>query len=81
MACLGDQAWVSHSLSDSDIMIKEEKRDYHQKPIFFEKVFPIYALGIPKSESDPDSVVSVANLDSDPIWDAVKREAKLEVSY
>ncbi|KAG2695212.1 hypothetical protein I3760_07G004000 [Carya illinoinensis] len=44
-----------------------------------EKFFPVYALGI--SMPDSDSFVSVFNSDdplADPIWDAVKEEAKLE---
>lgn len=45
-----------------------------------EKVFPVYAVGV--SEPDPDLIVSVANTAAstlgDPIWDAVKLEAKLE---
>ncbi|XP_049382365.1 serine acetyltransferase 2-like [Solanum stenotomum] len=44
-----------------------------------EKVFPVYAVGV--SEPDPNLIVSVANTAStlgDPIWDAVKLEAKLE---
>ncbi|XP_024177788.1 serine acetyltransferase 4 [Rosa chinensis] len=40
-----------------------------------EKVFPVYALGIQKPESDP---VVVADSSDDPIWDAVREEAKLE---
>ncbi|KAG7968925.1 hypothetical protein I3843_07G004200 [Carya illinoinensis] len=45
-----------------------------------EKFFPVYALGI--SMPDTDSFVSVFNSDdplADPIWDAVKEEAKFEV--
>lgn len=38
-----------------------------------EKVFPVYAMGIP--DPDPDSILD----GSDPIWEAVKQEAKLEV--
>lgn len=44
-----------------------------------EKVFPVYAVGV--SEPDPDLILSVSNTAStlgDPIWDAVKLEAKLE---
>uniref|UniRef100_M0ZMP0 serine O-acetyltransferase n=1 Tax=Solanum tuberosum TaxID=4113 RepID=M0ZMP0_SOLTU len=44
-----------------------------------EKVFPVYAVGV--SEPDPNLIISVANTAStlgDPIWDAVKLEAKLE---
>ncbi|KAF3634891.1 Serine acetyltransferase 2 [Capsicum annuum] len=47
-----------------------------------EKVFPVYAVGV--SEPDPNLIVSVANTAStvgDPIWDAVKLEAKLEVQF
>ncbi|XP_031096069.1 serine acetyltransferase 2-like [Ipomoea triloba] len=44
-----------------------------------EKVFPVYAVGV--SEPDPNLVVSLANSGSgvgDPIWDAVREEAKSE---
>lgn len=47
-----------------------------------EKVFPVYAVGV--SEPDPDLILSVSNTAStlgDPIWDAVKLEAKLEVCF
>ncbi|XP_061346056.1 serine acetyltransferase 2-like [Gastrolobium bilobum] len=39
-----------------------------------EKVFPVYAMGIPDPDPDPGSVLD----GSDPIWDAVREEAKLE---
>ncbi|XP_019182729.1 PREDICTED: serine acetyltransferase 2-like [Ipomoea nil] len=45
-----------------------------------EKVFPVYAVGV--SEPDPNLVVSLANSGrgvGDPIWDAVREEAKSEV--
>lgn len=69
------------------VSIKEDKPNDNKKPNFcsefkacrLEKVFPVYALGIEQTESDPESVVSIANLDGDPIWDAVRLEAKLEV--
>ncbi|RAL52590.1 hypothetical protein DM860_017284 [Cuscuta australis] len=44
-----------------------------------EKVFPVYAVGV--SEPDPNLVVSLANSGrgvGDPIWDAVRHEAKSE---
>lgn len=48
-----------------------------------EKVFPVYAMGLSKANVGGD-VVSSEILDSivgDPIWDAVREEAKLEVLF
>ncbi|KAA8532056.1 hypothetical protein F0562_006802 [Nyssa sinensis] len=45
-----------------------------------EKVFPVYAMGLP-NHLDSNPVVSVSNSGStvgDPIWDAVREEAKFE---
>jgi len=45
-------------------------------PPHLEKVFPIYAMGIPNPVLDS----SLKNFDCfDPIWDDVRKEAKLEV--
>ncbi|XP_010531004.1 PREDICTED: serine acetyltransferase 2-like [Tarenaya hassleriana] len=43
----------------------------------FERVFPVYARGTPKAESD-SLLVNFSCLGADPIWDAVREEAKLE---
>uniref|UniRef100_A0A6N2LQS5 serine O-acetyltransferase n=1 Tax=Salix viminalis TaxID=40686 RepID=A0A6N2LQS5_SALVM len=43
----------------------------------FEKVFPVYAMGFLKPESDP---VLLPADSRDPIWDAVREEAKIEVT-
>jgi serine O-acetyltransferase len=40
-----------------------------------EKVFPVYALGLP--DPNPDYILD----GSDPIWEAIKAEAKLEVRF
>lgn len=42
----------------------------------FEKMFPVYAMGI--SKPDSGSVLPHAANSGDPIWDAVREEAKLE---
>lgn len=89
MACLSDEKnWVSlPKMLSHRASLNEDKRDLEDdKPNSFrsqstavyrlEKVFPVYALGISKPDLDFD--VSLSNL-GDPIWDAVRSEAKLEV--
>lgn len=49
-------------------MVTEQRSSFYR----LEKVFPVYAMGLP--DPDPDFVLN----GSDPIWDAVKQEAKLE---
>ncbi|CAN6680574.1 unnamed protein product [Malus baccata var. baccata] len=89
MACVSDESWVAlpKMLSDRLSLSEDDRRDDDDdddQPGFFrsestayrlEKVFPVYALGIPKPESDP---VGLASVSGDPIWDAVREEAKLE---
>ncbi|KAL5557414.1 hypothetical protein UlMin_039650 [Ulmus minor] len=86
MACLSDENWVSlpKMLSKRASLRQENPDEEDEKPDFFdskstgyrlEKVFPVYAMGILKNE--PEEVVPNANL-GDPIWDAVREEAKLE---
>ncbi len=92
MACLSDESWVSlpKMLSERLSLKGDKDEDLDDKKKSFvdskttryriEKVFPVYALGILKPDSD--SVVLVSNSGdsiADPIWDAVKEEAKLEV--
>lgn len=89
MACLSDESWVSLpkmlserlSLRGGDQNEEEglKKKSFVESKrtqYRIEKVFPVYALGISKPESD--SVVNSGDLIADPIWDAVKEEAKLE---
>ena len=92
MACLSDESWVSlpKMLSERLSLKGDKDEDLDDKKKSFvdskttqyriEKVFPVYALGILKPDSD--SLVLVSNSGdsiADPIWDAVKEEAKLEV--
>ena len=86
MACVTDESWVALPKMLSERLSFKEDEVEEEEPGFFgsesaayrlEKVFPVYALGIPKSESDP--VVVVAHSSGDPIWDAVREEAKSEV--
>lgn len=89
MACLSDESWVSLPKMLSERLSVRGDRDEAEKKSFvdskttqyrLEKVFPVYAMGI--SRPDSDSVLYAGNLGdpvSDPIWDAVTEEAKLEV--
>ena len=88
MACLSvsDQSWVSslpkmraslgrqQPTDDADDDTQTQTQIDHKFVYRLDKVFPVYALGIPSSnsDSDSDSLVSLA----DPIWDAVREEAK-----
>ncbi|KAH8508073.1 hypothetical protein H0E87_010279 [Populus deltoides] len=86
MACLSDESWVSSMLSKR-LSIQEGKEDGVKEEettnsfasdstnFPFEKVFPVYAMGFLKPESDP--VLFPAD-SRDPIWDAVREEAKIE---
>ncbi|PON50002.1 Serine O-acetyltransferase [Parasponia andersonii] len=85
MACLSEESWVSlpKMLSERASLRKErpnedDKRNFMESESTasyrLDKVFPVYALGT--SKPDPEPVVSVAN-SADPIWDAVREEAKL----
>ncbi|KAI9394493.1 hypothetical protein POPTR_005G099700v4 [Populus trichocarpa] len=86
MACLSDETWVSSMLSKR-LSIQEGKEDGVKEEettnsfasdstnFPFEKVFPVYAMGFLKPESDP---VLLPADSRDPIWDAVREEAKIE---
>lgn len=88
MACLSDESWVSSMLSKR-LSIEEGKEDGVKEEettnsfasdstnFPFEKVFPVYAMGFLKPESDP---VLLPADSRDPIWDAVREEAKIEVT-
>lgn len=92
MACLSDEHWnsISNMLSRRLSINEEEQKQQDgeqskQQKQFnslcvqfpFDKVFPVYAMGFSSSHSDPLS--SLPNCGADPIWDAVRQEAKLEV--
>lgn len=90
MACLsGGENWGSlPKMLSRRVSLTEDKHNGDDKPTSFspqstadrlEKVFPVYALGLnSKPELDSDVYVSDSG---DPIWDGVRREAKLEVCY
>jgi len=67
MACVTHHNWLNLSNMVS------EKRFPLSSSYRLEKVFPVYAMGLP--DPDPESILD----GSDPIWEAVKHEAKLEV--
>ena len=91
MACLSDNTWVaplSNQLADcASLRDKEHGGDSDvdgDTPSFIsaasqqfrlERVFPVYAMG----SSKPPAVVG-SDL-GDPIWDAVRQEAKLDVRF
>lgn len=79
MACLSDESWDSlPKMLSKSVSIKEDGEEETNACEFpFEKVFPVYAIGIPKPDSD--FVLSFSNSGADPIWDTVREEAKLEV--
>ncbi|XP_012065369.1 serine acetyltransferase 4 isoform X2 [Jatropha curcas] len=83
MACLSEEScWVSSSLPEMlsrRLSLKDNQEngeaEANSTPFPIEKVFPVYAMGFSK----PDSEFVVSPGDSgDPIWDAVREEAKLE---
>ncbi|KAL7192863.1 hypothetical protein ACSBR2_024637 [Camellia fascicularis] len=90
MACLSDDSCFSLSdmLSTHTLLSKEEEEEEESSnntldskfmELRLEKVFPVYAMGF--SKPDPPPIVPLLNSDSasdDPIWDAVRQEAKLE---
>lgn len=86
MACMSDESWVSLPKMLSERMsLTGEKGEEENKNCFdsktsqyrLENVFPVYALGVIRPDSD--SVLRSDDPVADPIWDAVKEEAKLEV--
>lgn len=91
MACVSDESWVSLPamvsgrlrLGGQELPDKEdEPMSYDLMPSAYrlERVFPVYAMGIPTPDSDSVLASRVVKSDgADPIWDAVKEEAKLEV--
>ncbi|CAK9320812.1 unnamed protein product [Citrullus colocynthis] len=86
MACLSDHAWavsLSNQLTDC-ASLREQQEHGADTPTFFspdsmkfgiERVFPVYAMGSSKPSAAPTAVASDLG---DPIWDAVREEAKLE---
>lgn len=72
------------------VVLKEEEEEEKPKPSSWkeagyrlEKIFPVYAMGrFVRNVST--SVEAVSNLDvssEDPIWDAMRAEAKSEVTF
>ncbi|KAK3224455.1 hypothetical protein Dsin_011480 [Dipteronia sinensis] len=85
MACLGDEGWCSVpkmrlerlSLNDEQDGGGGVESDTDSVQFPFEKVFPVYAMvGFSRPGSGSD--LSVLNSGRDPIWEAVREEAKLE---
>ncbi|KAJ0096654.1 hypothetical protein Patl1_29238 [Pistacia atlantica] len=88
MACLRDEPrgslsdMLSRRLSITEEEQKQEDAEQPKQPntLFvqfpFEKVFPVYAMGFLSSDFDP--LLSFPYSRADPIWDAVRQEAKLE---
>ncbi|CAL5326553.1 unnamed protein product [Camellia sinensis] len=90
MACLSDDSCfaLSDMLSTHTLLSKSKEEDEESSnntldskfmELRLEKVFPVYAMGF--SKPDPPPNVPLLNSDSasdDPIWDAVRQEAKLE---
>jgi serine O-acetyltransferase len=89
MACLSDESWVSLPKMLSERLSLRGDPDEEEKKSFIdskttqyllENVFPVYAMGISRSDSDCAGLVgNSGDPVADPIWDAVKEEAKLEV--
>ena len=88
MACLSEDSWLclAQKLSAGTALkegeVEEKEENFGSKPAEYqlEQVFPVYAVGI--LEPDPKLVGSVAKRGckpGDPIWEAVREEAKLEV--
>ncbi|GLT39331.1 hypothetical protein SLA2020_135290 [Shorea laevis] len=80
MACVTDDTRGLSSLTQlasGGLSLKERRDGGRGQGSFvkfpFEKVFPVYAMDVSKADSS-----SVANSGGDPIWDAVREEAKLE---
>ena len=79
MGCVSDKRWESFPEMLSIGLSLTEREDGVEAKVKsiefpFEKVFPVYAMGLSKPDND-----SVANSGHDAIWDAVREEAKLEV--
>ncbi|KAL6959872.1 serine/threonine-protein kinase HAL4/sat4, variant 2 [Sarracenia purpurea var. burkii] len=82
MACLSDATWFSVSeMLSRRALLEEEVATPDSKLLEYrlEKVFPVYARGLSKPDPTPPGlVVSSSSAVDDPIWDAVREEAKLE---
>ncbi|TYK12488.1 serine acetyltransferase 2 [Cucumis melo var. makuwa] len=86
MACLSDHNWpasLSNQLTDC-VSRRGEQEHGADTPAFFsadsmkfeiERVFPVYAMGSSKPSAP---LTAVASDLGDPIWDAVREEAKLD---
>ncbi|KAL3527282.1 hypothetical protein ACH5RR_011938 [Cinchona calisaya] len=80
MTCLSEERWFHLAqMISTQTVVKEAEKGKELDNFRLEKVFPVYAVGV--SEPDPNLVVSVTKSGckpGDPIWDAVREEAKLE---
>lgn len=79
---MGTRVSFSGTLSKPLVIEEDENTPPNPKlmEFRFDKVFPVYAMGVLKP--DPDLLLTVPSSGSDlddPIWDAVREEAKLEV--
>ncbi|KAK8607402.1 hypothetical protein V6N13_053139 [Hibiscus sabdariffa] len=75
MGCVSDNRWESFPEMLSTVKETEDGEEATLEPVQFpfEKVFPVYAISLSKPDTD-----SIVNSGHDPIWDAVREEAKLE---
>ncbi|PPR88762.1 hypothetical protein GOBAR_AA31931 [Gossypium barbadense] len=78
MGCVSDKRWESFPDMFSAGLSLKETQDEEKEAKFnakfpFEKVFPVYAMSLSKPDTD-----SILNSGRDPIWEAVREEAKLE---
>ncbi|XP_038719603.1 serine acetyltransferase 2-like isoform X2 [Tripterygium wilfordii] len=90
MACLSDNTWVgagaSMSVFSKRLSMAEEKQQKDEKVMEtksfiawpFENVFPVYAKPSLKSDSVLNLVNGLCSDFNDPIWDAIREEAKVE---
>ncbi|XP_052197683.1 serine acetyltransferase 2-like [Diospyros lotus] len=82
MACFGDEVLrfsLSDMLSGCELLEEQDIPDSKLMEYRLERVFPVYAMGLTKP--DPAALVPALRTGSavdDPIWDAVREEAKLE---
>ena len=70
---------LAEQLQDEEDKV-ERQESFYTISYRAEKVFPVYAMGISNPDSDSVLASSIDDLDIryDPIWDAVREEAKLK---
>ncbi|XP_062102749.1 serine acetyltransferase 4-like [Humulus lupulus] len=82
MACLSEEScWV---VSLSKMLSEDDKQNFMDSTTksstakILDKVFPVYALGISNpTGSEVEPLLQLSNSADDPIWDAIREEAKL----